>query len=156
VALMLPTPTPLARVVRLTVRGVAAGGGAKPFAPGPPPLDVTNVRLLIKPSLPPVPGAEAEAGGRGGDGGGGGGGGGSGGSVNMDPTRDCIAAPSSRPAVARALEEPPPGVRTRVPPAFEEVHANGTVLHVGLPALPRGVAGFRVVPPDPLPRAAPW
>jgi len=59
----------------------------------------------------------------------------------MDPTRESVAAPSSRPAVARALEEPPPAVRMRIPPAFEEVHSNGTVLHVGLPALPRGVAG---------------
>lgn len=174
VALVLPTPTPFVRVLRLAVKGVAASRGASPFAEGTPALDVTAVRLVIKPSFPPSFGGGACASGRAGgtnvggtsDGGGvGEGAGGSseggvvdrgGASVILDPSRESIAHPSSRPAVAHALEEGPPRTRSRVAPAFEEAHSNGTVLHVGLPPLSRGVAGFRVFPPDPLPRAAPW
>jgi hypothetical protein len=133
VALVLPTPTPVARVLRLAVKGVAGGGGANPFAQGIPALDVTAVRLVIKPSFPPSVlgggngggggGSGSDSGtssGTGGDGGGGGGsggsdggvgGGGGGGSVILDPCRDSIVPPSSRPAVARALEEAPPRVR---------------------------------------------
>ena len=156
-AVVLAEPTPPCRVVRLTARNVSSGGGgARGIDAGDVPLDLASARFVVRPtfpaSLPSLVGSPNDEG-----------------SSDpalvssiaadsADPTRASVARLSSRPEVARALEDSAPdhGIRSRTPVAFEEAHSNGSVLHVGLPPANRAVSGFRVFPPDPQPRAQPW
>ena len=155
-AVVLAEPTPPCRVVRLTARNVSSGGGARGIDAGDVPLDLASARFVVRPtfpaSLPSLVGSPNDEG-----------------SSDpalvssiaadsADPTRASVARLSSRPEVARALEDSAPdhGIRSRTPVAFEEAHSNGSVLHVGLPPANRTVSGFRVFPPDPQPRAQPW
>ena len=165
VALVLAEPTPPARVLRLTAANVTGGAGSSSSGSSPftgedftgtsssSALEMRSARFVIRPSFPnPATNAAeddevevevceslrdlADAG---------------------DPTRDSVARLSTRPEVARALEDSAsPGIRSRVPVSSEEAHSNGSVLHVGLPPASRSVSGFRVFPPDPQPRAQPW
>ena len=156
-AVVLAEPTPPCRVVRLTARNVSSGDGARGSDAGDIPLDLASARFVVRPTFPantpslvgspndeglsdPAMVSSAAA------------------ADFADPTRDAVARLSSRPEVARALENSAPnhGIRSRSPVAFEEAHSNGSVLHVGFPPASKTVSGFRVFPPDPQPRAQPW
>ena len=146
VALVLAEPTPPARVLRLTAANVTGGAGSSSSGSSPftgedftgtsssSALEMRSARFVIRPSfpnpatkMPPRTRVEvevceslrdlADAG---------------------DPTRDSVARLSTRPEVARALEDSAsPGIRSRVPVSSEEAHSNGSVLHVGLPPASR-------------------
>ena len=155
-AVVLAEPTPPCRVVRLTARNVSSGDGARGSDAGDIPLDLASARFVVRPTFPantpslvgspngeglsdPAIVSSAAA------------------ADFADPTRDAVARLSSRPEVARALEDSAPdhGIRSRTPVAFEEAHSNGSVLHVGFPPA-KNSERVSSLSPDPQPRAQPW